>query len=53
MILFIDEYVSIFQTIRKEMGDVSFVETPSVLDETYISMNVSIGGADGGQMRTC
>ena len=36
------------------MDEVSFVETSSVLDETDISMNVSIGGADGGggQMRT-
>ena len=32
------------------MSEVSFVETSSVLDETHISMNVSIGGADGGQM---
>ena len=30
------------------MDEVSFVETSSVLDETDISMNVSIGGADGG-----
>ena len=30
------------------MDEVSFVETSSVLDETNISMNVSIGGADGG-----
>ena len=30
------------------MDEVSFVETSSVLDETDISMNVYIGGADGG-----
>ena len=30
------------------MVEVSFVETSSVLDETDISMNVSIGGTDGG-----
>ena len=30
------------------MYEVSFVETSSVLDETDISMNVSIDGADGG-----
>ena len=30
-----------------------FFETSSVLDETGIFMNVSIGGADGGQMKTC
>ena len=43
MILFIDEYVSVFR-----MEEVSFVETSSILDETDISMNMSIGGADGG-----
>ena len=42
-----------FQTKTKEMDEVSFFETSSVLDETDIFMNVSIGGADGGQMRTC
>ena len=42
-----------FQTKTKEMDVVSFFETYSVLDETDIFMNVSIGGADGGQMRTC
>ena len=31
------------------MDEVSFFETASVLDETDISMNVSIGGADGGK----
>ena len=30
------------------MDEVSFIETSSVLDETDISMNISIGGADGG-----
>ena len=42
-----------FQTKLKEMYEVSFFETSSVLDETGIFMNVSIGGADGGQMKTC
>ena len=42
-----------FQTKIKEMDEVSFVEKSSVLDETDISMNVSIGGADRGHMRTC
>ena len=42
-----------FQTKTKEMYEVSFFETSSVLDETGIFMNVSIGGADGGQMKTC
>ena len=42
-----------FQTKTKEMYGVSFFETYSVLDETGIFMNVSIGGADGGQMKTC
>ena len=37
-----------FQTKTKEMYEVSFLETSSVLDETGIFMNVSIGGADGG-----
>ena len=37
----------------KEMYEVSFFETSSVLDETGIFMNVSLGGADGGQMKTC
>ena len=42
-----------FQTKTKEMYEVSFFEKSSVLDETGIFMNVSIGGADGGQMKTC
>ena len=42
-----------FQTKTKEMYEVSFFETSSVLDETGIFMNVSIGGADGGQIKTC
>ena len=42
-----------FQTKTKEIYEVSFSETSSVLDETGIFMNVSIGGADGGQMKTC
>ena len=42
-----------FQTKTKEMYGVGFFETSSVLDATGIFMNVSIGGADGGQMRTC
>ena len=42
-----------FQTKTKEIYEVSFFETSSVLDETGIFMNVSIGGADGGQMMTC
>ena len=37
-----------FLTEAKEMDEVSFVETSSVLDETDISMNFYIGGADGG-----
>ena len=37
-----------FQTKTKEMDKVSFVETSSVLDESDISVNVYIGGADGG-----
>ena len=37
-----------FPTKTKEMDEVSLVETSSVLDETDISMNVHIGGADGG-----
>ena len=41
------------QTKTKEMYEVSFFKTSSVLDETGIFMNVSIGGADGGQMKTC
>ena len=41
-----------FQTKTKEMYEVRF-ETSSVLDETGIFMNVSIGRADGGQMKTC
>ena len=50
MILFIDEYVTVFRRkqITKEMYEVSFFETSSVSDETGIFMNVSIGGADGG-----
>ena len=42
-----------FQTKTKEMYEVSFFETSSVLDVTGIFMNVSISGADGGQMKTC
>ena len=42
-----------FQTKTKKMYEVGFFETSSVLDETGIFMNVSIGGADGGQMKTC
>ena len=42
-----------FQTKTKEMYEVSFFEAPSFLDETGIFMNVLIGGADGGQMKTC
>ena len=40
-----------FQTKTKEMYmyEVSFFETSSVLDETGIFMNVSIGGADGAR----
>ena len=38
-----------FQTKTKEMYEVSFFETSSVLDETGILMNVSIGGADGAR----
>ena len=38
---------------RIEMDEVSFFDPSSVLDETDISMNVSIGGTDGGRMRTC
>ena len=49
MILFIDECFTVFR--RKH--EVSFFETSSVIDETGIFMNVSIGGADGGQMKTC
>ena len=49
MILFIDEYVTVFRRKQK----VSVFETSSVLDETGIFMNVSIGGADGDQMKTC
>ena len=41
------------QTKTKEMYEVSFFETSGVLDETGIFMDVSIGGADGGQMKTC
>ena len=48
MILFIDEYVTVFRRY-----EVSFFETSSVLDETGIFMNVSIGGADGGHMNAC
>ena len=54
MILFVDEYVTDFQTKTKEMYEVSFFEISNVLvDETGILMNVSNGGADGGQMKTC
>ena len=42
-----------FQTKTKEMYEVSFFETSSVLDEIDIFMNESIGRAEGGQMRTC
>ena len=35
-----------FSDETKEMYEVSFLETSSVLDETGIFMNVSIGGAD-------
>ena len=42
-----------FQTKTKEIYEVSFFKTPSVLDETGIYMNASISGADGGQMKTC
>ena len=42
-----------FQTKTKEMYEVSFFETSSVLDESSIFMNVSIRGADRGQMKTC
>ena len=42
-----------FQTKTKEMFEVSFFETSSVLDETGIFMNVSIFGANGGLMKTC
>ena len=40
MILFIDEYVTVFRPKTKEMYEVSFIETSSVLDETGIFMNV-------------
>ena len=42
-----------FQTKRKEIYEVSFFETSSVLDEAGIFMNVSMGGAEWGQMKTC
>ena len=42
-----------FQTKTKEMYEVGFFVTSSVLDETGIFIEVSIGGADGGQMKTC
>ena len=52
MILFIDEYVTVFSRKQKRyMRSVS--SKHPVLDETGIFMNVSIGGADGGQMKTC
>ena len=41
-----------FQTKTKEMYEVSFFETSSVFDETGMFMNVSIGGVDGGQVKT-
>ena len=41
-----------FSDETKEMHEVSSFETSSVLDETGIFMNVSIGGANGGQMNT-
>ena len=48
MILFYDEYVSVFRRKPKEMDEISFVETSSVFDETNILMNVSISGNEGG-----
>ena len=54
MILFIDEYVTVFRRKQKSsMRSFFFFETSSCLDETGIFMNVSLGGADGGQMKTC
>ena len=50
MILFIDEYVSVFRRKEKRLMRSVSSKHP-VLDETNISMNVSFGGADGGQMR--
>ena len=44
MILFYDKYVSVFRRKSKEMYEISFVETSSIVDETDISINVSIGG---------
>ena len=40
-------------TKTKEMYEVSFFEISNFVDETGILMNVSTGGADGGQMKTC
>ena len=37
-----------FQTKTKELDEVRFVETSSVVDDTDISINVSIGRADVG-----
>ena len=48
MILFIDEYVTVFRR-KQKMYEVSFFETSSVLDETVLFMNVSIGGAAGAR----
>ena len=42
-----------FQTKRKEIYEVSFFKPSSVLEEAGIFMNVSMGGADMGQMKTC
>ena len=53
MILFIDEYVTVFRRKQKRSMRSFFFETSSVLDKTGIFMNVSLGGADGGQMKTC
>ena len=54
MILFIDEYVTVFRRKQKIYIYMSSVSSKHpVLDETGIFMNVSIGGADGGQMKTC
>ena len=53
MILFIDEYVTVFRRKQKRCMRSVFFETSSVLDETGIFMNVSLGGADGAQLKTC
>ena len=52
MILFIDEYVTVFRRKQKKCMRLVSSKHP-VLDETGIFMNVSIGGADWGQMKTC